>query len=440
MREALWPESCCSAEKNAKICGNFASIGITYCCIVIVFTHMKMASTKFIVALGFCALLLSGCSKKSTATVVNSKHVKIGFIGLTCEAPIYTAYEKGFFKDEGLEPELVKCSWANYKDNLALGSYDITHHLVMYFLKPIEQGLDVRFLGGVHTGCLRVQTGVNSPIHKIQDLKGKSIGVPGMGTPPFVFANRVLGTHGIDAGKDITWKVYPAGELGLALRKGEVDAVADAEPIGTLLIAQGIARNVEGMDEATDEPYASEYCCEIIGNGKWIDANPDSAARATRAILRGAKWVQENPKAAAQLAVDKKYLASTVELNTVAISRLKYIPTVSDAEQTLYTAAKEMREAKMLSPTTDTDALAKRAFMHLPGVTDEWIKSVKVETVPGGQVDPNEDIRLYADLLQKNTEDSCCRRKMFDQPDQEAPNLADPDAPCPDKSMMASQK
>ncbi|HEX9273668.1 MAG TPA: ABC transporter substrate-binding protein [Candidatus Binatia bacterium] len=385
-------------------------------------------------------MLLAGCNKKSTATIVNSKHVRIGYIGLTCEAPIYYAYEKGIFKEEGLEPELVKCSWANYKDNLALGSYDITHHLVMYFLKPIEQGLDVRFLAGVHTGCLRVQTGVNSPIHTIQDLKGKRIGVPGMGTPPFVFANRVFGTHGVDAGKDITWKVYPAGELGLALRKGEVDAVANAEPIGTLLIAQGTARNVEGMDEAVDEPYASEYCCEIIANGKWIDANPDTAARATRAILRGAKWVQENPKAAAQLAVDKKYLASTVELNTIAISRLKYIPSVSDAEQTLYTAAKEMREAKMLSPTTDTDALAKRAFMHLPGVTDEWLKTVKVEKVPGGQVDPNEDIRLYAELLQKDTEDSCCRRKMFDQPDQEAPNLADPNAPCLDKNVLAAQK
>ena len=106
-----------------------------------------------LVGLALCALLLfAGCGKKtSTTKVINSKHVKIGFIGLTCEAPIYTAYEKGFFKDEGLEPELVKCSWAAYKDNLALGSYDITHHLVMYFLKPIEQGLDVRFLGGVHT-------------------------------------------------------------------------------------------------------------------------------------------------------------------------------------------------------------------------------------------------------------------------------------------------
>jgi sulfonate transport system substrate-binding protein len=393
------------------------------------------------VTMALCgALLLPGCSKKtSTAKVINSKHVKIGYIGLTCEAPIYTAYEKGFFKEEGLEPELVKCSWANYKDNLALGSYDITHHLVMYFLKPIEQGLDVRFLGGVHTGCLRVQTGVNSPIHKIQDLKGKRIGVPGMGTPPFVFANRVLGTHGVDPGTEITWKVYPAGELGLALTKGEVDAVADAEPIGTLLIADGRARNVEGMDEATDEPYASEYCCEIIANGKWIDANPDSAARATRAILRGAVWVQKNPKAAAQLAIDKKYLASTVELNTVAISRLKYIPSVTKAEQTLFTAAKEMREAKMLSPNTDTDALAKRAFHHLDGVSDEWIKTVQVEKVPGGQVDPNQDIRLFAELIQKDTEDSCCRRKLFDQPDQAAPNLADPDAACLPKNTIAGK-
>src|SRR5438128_6377826 len=401
---------------------------------------MKVRSTKLILTLGLSALLLSGCSKESTVKVVNSKHVKIGFIGLTCEAPIYTAFEKGYFKDEGIEPELVKCSWAAYKDNLALGSYDITHHLVMYFLKPIEQGLDVRFLGGVHTGCLRVQTGVDSPIQKIQDLKGKRIGVPGMGTPPFVFANRVFGTNGVDAGKDITWKVYPAGELGLALKKGEVDAVADAEPIGTLLIAQGIARNIEGMDEATDMPYANEYCCEIIANGKWIDANPDSAARATRAILRGAKWVQENPKAAAQMAVDKKYLASTVELNTVAISRLKYIPTVSDAEQTLYTAAREMREAKMLSPTTDTDALAKRAFQHLEGVTDEWIKTVKVEKVPGGQVDPNLDIRLYAELILRDGMDACCARKLYDQPDQEAPNMADPNASCQDKRAIAADK
>ena len=397
-----------------------------------------MSFSKLIATVALCALLLGGCNKKSSTTIVNSKHVRIGYIGLTCEAPIYTAYEKGFFKEEGLEPELVKCNWANYKDTLALGGYNITHHLIMYFLKPIEQGLDVRFLAGIHRGCLRVQAGVKTNIHTIEDLKGKRIGVPGMGTPPFVFANRVFGTHGVDAGKDISWKVFPAGELGLAIDKGEVDAVADAEPIGTLLIAQGKVRNI--ADQIMDAPYNSEYCCEVIANGKWVDANPKSAAAATRALLKGAKWVETNPKAAAEMAVEKKYLASTPELNTVALSRLRYIPSVRLAEESLHTASREMKVAKMLSPETDTEALAKRAFMHLDGITDEWIKSLEVEKVAGGQVTPGEDIRLYAELIEKDTEDSCCRRKMFDQPDQDAPNQADPDVACLQKKMIAAQK
>src|SRR5437016_5266440 len=373
--------------------------------------------SKLITAVSLSVLLVAGCNKNPSSTARNSNKVRVGYVGLTCEAPIYVAYEKGFFKEEGLEPELVKCNWATYKDALALGSYDITHHLVMYFLKPIEQGLDVRFLAGIHRGCLRVQAGVKTSIHTIQDLKGKRIGVPGMGTPPFVFATRVFGTHGIDAGKDITWKVFPAGELGLAIDKGEVDAVCDAEPIGSLLIAEGKVRNI--ADQIMDAPHKDEYCCEVIANGKWVETNPRTAG---------------------VMAVEKKYLASTPELNTAALARLRYVPSVRLAEESVHTAGREMKVAKMLSPETDTEALAKRAFMHLDGVTDEWIKTLEVEKVAGGQVSPNEDIRLIAALVQKDTEDSCCRRKMFDQPDQDAPNLADPDAPCVQKNIIAAQK
>src|SRR5215831_16464695 len=77
--------------------------------------------------------LLIGCGRDSQSAGETNK-VRVGYIGLTCEAPIFTAVEKGFFKEEGLEVSLVKCNWANYKDVLALGGYDITHHLVMYFL------------------------------------------------------------------------------------------------------------------------------------------------------------------------------------------------------------------------------------------------------------------------------------------------------------------
>ncbi len=363
-------------------------------------------------AAALSALLFTGCNKDSGAAAGSNK-VRVGYIGLTCEAPIFSAVEKGFFKEEGLDVSLVKCEWANYKDVLALGGFDITHHLVMYFLKPIEQGLDVKFTGGIHRGCLRVQAWTKGDIHMIKDLRGKRIGVPGMGTPPFIFANRVLGANGIDPGKEITWRVFPAGELGLALEKGEVDAVADSEPIGSLLIAEGKVRNV--ADQAKDPPYKDEYCCAVIVNGKFLAANPKTAAAATRALLKAAKWVEANPAAAARLSVEKKYLASNPELNTVAISHLRYVPSVSGAEAAVNSAAAEMKIAGMLSPSTDVPNLAKRAFAHLDGVSDEWLQNLQVERVAGGQVPPDQDIRLFAELILSDTEESCCKaqKKTF---------------------------
>lgn len=340
------------------------------------------------------ALLLAGCKKDAEISAADANKVKVGYIGLTCEAPIFTAVEKGFFKEEGLDVSLVKCEWANYKDVLALGGFDVTHHLVMYFLKPIEQGLDVKFTGGIHRGCLRVQAAAAGNIKSVKDLRGKRIGVPGMGTPPFIFANRVLGANGIDPSKEITWLVFPAGELGLALDKGEVDAVADSEPIGSMLIAQGKVRNV--ADQAADMPYSEEYCCAVLVNGKFLAKNPKASAAATRALLKAAKWVEANPVAAAKLSVEKKYLASTVEQNAISISHLRYVPSVSGAETAVRLASAEMKRAGMLSASTDVDDLAKRAFVHLDGVSDQWLDSLKVEKLAGNQVPQSWVIREYA--------------------------------------------
>ena len=344
-------------------------------------------------------LLLVGCDKNADTAPVTADgrtKIKVGYIGITCEAPIFTAVELGFFKEEGLDVELVKCEWSKYKDVLALGGYDITHHLIMYFLKPIEQGLDVKFTAGIHTGCLRVQGPVGRGPQTVADLRGKRIGVPGMGTPPFIFANRVLGANGIDGMKEIEWRVFPAGELGLALQKGEIDAIADSEPIGSLLLAGGKVRNI--ADQAKDAPYKDEYCCAVIVNGKFLANNPKATAAATRALLKGAKWVETNPRLAARMSVEKKYLASNPELNTSAIGNLRYIPTVIGAKDAVMSAAKEMKVAGMLSPTTDVPALAKKAFADLEGVSDEWIKSLTVEKLAGGEIPADQPLRLAAEL------------------------------------------
>ena len=358
-----------------------------------------MSISKLISTAALGALILTvGCDKKDGASPDaggDRVKVRVGYIGITCEAPIFSAVEKGFFKEEGLDVELVKCEWSKYKDVLALGGFDITHHLIMYLLKPIEQGLDVKFTAGIHRGCLRVQAATNGKVQTVQDLRGKRIGVPGMGTPPFIFANRVLNANGIDGSRDVSWQVFPAGELGLALEKGEIDAVADSEPIGTLLLVGGKVRNI--ADQASDSPYSDEYCCAVVVNGKFLAKSPKAAAAATRALLKGARWVETNPVAAARLSVERKYLASNPELNALAISHLRYIPSVSGAEEAVKSAAVEMKRAGMLNPTTDVPTLAKSAFVHLEGVSDKWLQSLQVEKLAGGQLPHDQKSRVLAE-------------------------------------------
>ena len=64
-----------------------------------------------IITFSLTALLVgSGCNKTLQPKAPESTKVRIGYVGLTREASIFAAYEKGFFKDEGLELELIKCS------------------------------------------------------------------------------------------------------------------------------------------------------------------------------------------------------------------------------------------------------------------------------------------------------------------------------------------
>ena len=68
-----------------------------------------------------CAIFVWGCKKSEQSTAASSNgltKIRVGYIGLTCEAPIFTAVEKGFFKDEGLDPvwssatgRITRTSW-----------------------------------------------------------------------------------------------------------------------------------------------------------------------------------------------------------------------------------------------------------------------------------------------------------------------------------------
>src|SRR5262249_46611135 len=139
------------------------------------------------------------------------------------------------------------------RQGLSTGNFDANHTLIMYLLGAITNGLDVRITGGIHTGCLRVQVPVDSPIKTVKDLKGKKVGVPThLSSPPHMFACRTVAAQGMDPNDKsvVEWIPFEPSVLGKQLEEKKVDAIATTDPIGTILLGAGKVRTI--ADQAED--------------------------------------------------------------------------------------------------------------------------------------------------------------------------------------------
>lgn len=57
-----------------------------------------MAKLNTAVSALLLGVLVNGCDKDSERTTANSNKIRVGYVGLTCEAPIFSAVEKAFSK------------------------------------------------------------------------------------------------------------------------------------------------------------------------------------------------------------------------------------------------------------------------------------------------------------------------------------------------------
>jgi NitT/TauT family transport system substrate-binding protein len=332
-----------------------------------------MKKKKYLLITGLIFILLmtflvAGCGQSQSMAPVASgpQKVKIGYSGGACEAFLFSAYEKGLFKEEGLDVELVKVDFETLKESLATGKVDASSGMVMKWVKPFEQGVDAVFISGIHTGCLQLLVKPNSDIKNIADLKGKVIANNGMGDGPMILASRALAHAGLDYKKDVQWKAYPAVELEGVLERGEADAITLSDPIAELIVVKGKA--VPLLNSAHDMPYHDEYCCMATISGKLLREDPATAAAITRGMMKGAQWVQDHQDEAAKLIIDKKYIPGNVELVAKLLKSYNYIPSVDGGEKAVDNAVREMKAIGVLDPNTDAEQLKKKIFVRLPGV------------------------------------------------------------------------
>lgn len=219
-----------------------------------------------------------------------------------CLSPVVVAQEKGFFEKNNLQVELL--NWGGSTDQLlealATGKADVGVGLIHRWLKPLESGFDVKVIGSAHGGCLRMLGVKEAGVSDWKQLKGKTIGVSDINSPAKNFFAIHLAKRGVNVEKDVEWRVYPADLLDVAVKKGEVQAIADGDPNLYLIEKRNRGVFAEIGNNAKGE-YQDKICCITGARGEFVRNNRPAAAAVVRSIIQASDYVAENPNEAAKL-------------------------------------------------------------------------------------------------------------------------------------------
>lgn len=297
---------------------------------------MKKKVSVILSLLLIAATILTGCgnaasgsgaegTKADSGEETGYKYGKVdipGKDGALCGAPIYIAYEKGFFAEEGFDVNLISADVETRKTGLNNGTIPIVNGDFQFF-PSIEQGVKVKVVDGLHKGCIKFVVRPDSEIATAEDLRGKKIGVDEIGGTPHQVASVWLEKSGIRAAQndsEVTFLPFSDGNMELqALYDGDIDVAAMWDPLGSVAAKAGKVKII--FDLSTDPIFADYYCCFLYASDKVLEENPDEIAALLRAYQKAQDWISSNPEEAVQIIIDKKY--AQIEDQELAVDLVK---------------------------------------------------------------------------------------------------------------------
>ncbi len=232
--------------------------------------------------------------------------IRIGIIALTDCSSIVMAYEKGFFKQHGLDVTVSKeASWAVIRDKLQLGENHATH---MLYGMPYASTMG---LFGAPVKPMIIPWAINyngQAITLSKDLKEKGVRTAGdlkklldeeksagkeprtfaMTFPPGTHAMWIrywLGSGGINPDKDVSLITIPPPQMVANMKVGKMDGFCVGEPWNARAIADGI-----GFTATTTQAIWLNHPEKVCAfTAEFAEKNP----RTVKAVLKGLHQASE---------------------------------------------------------------------------------------------------------------------------------------------------
>jgi NitT/TauT family transport system substrate-binding protein len=272
--------------------------------------------------------------------------IRLGKIPGICIAPQYIADE--LLRAEGFSQiQYVPIQTGiEGAQAMARGEVDLSLNFAAPLIIPMDAGAPVTVIAGVHVGCFELFAG--DGIRSIADLKGRSVGVQGLGTSPHVFLAAMAAHVGIDPVNDIRWVINadPSVKPMELFAQGKIDAFLGFPPEPQELRARHIGHVI--VNSSVDRPWSEYFCCMLAGNQEFIRNHPVATKRALRAILEATDLCATEPAAAARRIVDGGF----TQRYDYALQTLREVPYDKwreyDPEDTIRFYALRLREVGMV--------------------------------------------------------------------------------------------
>ncbi len=284
-----------------------------------------------------------------------------------CTAGAPVAAVTGLFTKRNLDVEMINFGGSTDQllEAIASGKADAGIGMALRWLKPLEQGFDVKITTATHGGCMRMLTARDSGVRTLADLKGKAVGVTDMAAPDKNFFSIRLAKLGIDPINDVQFRVFPGDLLPVALKKGEVQAFCQGDPLGW------VVRERDGLHEVAtnlDAEYAHRACCVLGVRGSLIREDRPAAAAITEAILEAQDFVATNPEETARIFEPYSPVAKADQLTKMLRSHTHAHHPVGEAlKHELAQYVEELKGIAVIKPTTNVDRLSEKVFANVLG-------------------------------------------------------------------------
>ena len=218
-----------------------------------------------------------------------------------CQAPQYVAEDllraEGFTEVKYMSHEE---SGGHFKA-LGSGAVDLMNDFAPMILTELDKDSPIVTLAGLHVGCFQLIG--SDRVRALRDLKGKTVAVRGLGTPPHLFLASMLAYVGLNPRTDLTWLTLPSAEGMQRLAEGKVDAFMGFPPEPQELRARKIGHVI--VDSSRDRPWLQYFCCMTVGNREFVRKNPVATKRALRAFMKANDICAAQPERAARTLVDQ---------------------------------------------------------------------------------------------------------------------------------------